>query len=119
MEKTTYQELKHGSQPSVGIGEALLDKMAIKLGLNNEKVVGKRESAEKEICKIVKHDQIHQVRQSNMSKGDYNYFYITKECFREGNGTPLQCSCLENPMDRGAWQATVHRVAKNWTRLSN
>ena len=34
---------------------------------------------------------------------------------REGNGTPLQYSCLENPMDRGAWQATVHGVAKNWT----
>ena len=32
-------------------------------------------------------------------------------------GNPLQYSCLENPMDRGAWQATVHRVAKNWTRL--
>ena len=30
----------------------------------------------------------------------------------EGNGNPLQYSCLENPMDRGAWQATVHRVAK-------
>ena len=30
----------------------------------------------------------------------------------EGNGNPLQCSCLENPMDRGAWQATVHGVAK-------
>ena len=29
-------------------------------------------------------------------------------------GNPLQYSCLENPMDRGAWQATVHRVAKNW-----
>ena len=29
-----------------------------------------------------------------------------------GHGNPLQCSCLENPMDRGAWQATVHRVAK-------
>ena len=29
-----------------------------------------------------------------------------------GHGTPLQCSCLENPMDRGAWWATVHRVAK-------
>ena len=28
---------------------------------------------------------------------------------------PLQYSCLENPMDRGAWQATVHRVAKSWT----
>ena len=32
----------------------------------------------------------------------------------EGNGTPLQYSCLENPMDRGAWWATVHGVAKSW-----
>ena len=37
----------------------------------------------------------------------------------EGNGNPLQDSCLENPMDRGAWQATVHRVAKSQTRLSD
>ena len=37
----------------------------------------------------------------------------------EGNGTPLQYSCLENPMDGGAWQAAVHGVAKSWTRLSN
>ena len=37
----------------------------------------------------------------------------------EGNGNPLQYSCLENPMDREAWQATVHGVAKSWTRLSN
>ena len=36
----------------------------------------------------------------------------------EGNGNPLQYSCLENPMDRGAWQATVHRVTKSQTRLS-
>ena len=36
-----------------------------------------------------------------------------------GNGNPIQYSCLENPMDRGAWQATGHGVAKNWTRLSN
>ena len=36
-----------------------------------------------------------------------------------GNGTLLQCSCLGNPMDRGAWQATVHEVAKNRTRLSH
>ena len=35
-------------------------------------------------------------------------------CPGEGNGNPLQYSCLENPMDRGAWQATVHRVAKSW-----
>ena len=33
----------------------------------------------------------------------------------EGNGLSLQYSCLENPMDRGAWQATVHRVTKSWT----
>ena len=36
----------------------------------------------------------------------------------EGNGNPLQYSCLENPMDRGAWPATVQRVAKSRTRLS-
>ena len=35
----------------------------------------------------------------------------------EGNGNPLQYSCLENPMDGGAWQATVHGVTKSWTRL--
>ena len=34
-----------------------------------------------------------------------------------GNDNPLQCSCLENPMDRGAWRATVHRVAKSLTQL--
>ena len=34
-----------------------------------------------------------------------------------GHGNPLQYSYLENPVDRGAWQATVHRVTKSWTRL--
>ena len=33
----------------------------------------------------------------------------------EGNGKLLQYSCLRNPMDRGAWRATVHRVTKSWT----
>ena len=37
----------------------------------------------------------------------------------EGHGNPLQNSCLGNPMDRGAWQATVYGVSKSWTRLSN
>ena len=37
----------------------------------------------------------------------------------EGNGNPLQCSCLENSMDGGAWWATVHGVAKSRTRLSD
>ena len=35
----------------------------------------------------------------------------------EGNGNSLQYTCLENPMDRGAWQDIVHGVAKSWTRL--
>ena len=35
--------------------------------------------------------------------------------FGGGHGNPLQYYCLENPMDRGAWQTAVHRVAKNWT----
>ena len=37
----------------------------------------------------------------------------------EGNGTPLQHSCLENPMNGGAWWAAVHGAAKSWTLLSN
>ena len=37
----------------------------------------------------------------------------------EGNGNPLQYSCLENLMDGGAWWAAVHGVAKSWARLSN
>ena len=45
-----------------------------------------------------------------------NSLYII---FREGNGTPLQYSCLENPMDRGAWKAAVHGVAEGRTQLSN
>ena len=44
-------------------------------------------------------------------------FFILK--IREGNGTPLQYSYLENLMDRGAWQATVHGVGKSQTQLSN
>ena len=36
----------------------------------------------------------------------------------EGNGNPLQYSSLENPTDRGAWQATVHKVAQSWTLLN-
>ena len=36
-----------------------------------------------------------------------------------GHSNPLQYSCLENPMNRGAWWAIVHRVAKSWTRLSD
>ena len=37
----------------------------------------------------------------------------------EGNGYPIQYSCLENPMDRGTWRVVVHWIAKSWTQLSN
>ena len=40
------------------------------------------------------------------------HFHFSVSCIGEGNGNPLQCSCLENPMDRGAWWATVHGVAR-------
>ena len=46
-------------------------------------------------------------------------FFTTSTTLGEGNGTPLQHSCLENPMDGGAWWATVHGVAKSWTQLSD
>ena len=45
-------------------------------------------------------------------------FKVVSRFQGEGNGNPLQCSCLENPMDRGARWATVHRVAKRRTRVS-
>ena len=47
------------------------------------------------------------------------YFHLSHVPGGEGNGTPLQDSCLENPMDGGAWWAAVHGVAKSQTRLSD
>ena len=43
----------------------------------------------------------------------------SRKAIGEGNGNPLQYPCLENPMDRGDWWATVHRVTKSQTRLSD
>ena len=45
------------------------------------------------------------------------HFHFSLSCTGEGNGNPLQCSCLENPRDRGAWWAAVHGVAQSRTRL--
>ena len=42
---------------------------------------------------------------------------LSLSCIGEGNGNPLQCSCLENPRDGGAWWAAVSGVAESWTRL--
>ena len=58
-------------------------------------------------------------KESACSAGDPGSILGSGRSLGEGNGNPVQYSCLENPMDRGAWQATVHGVAKSWTRQSN
>jgi len=62
----------------------------------------------------------HPTRTLTLFNGTTFLFFKTiRLSFGEGNGTPLQYSCLENPMDGGAWWATVHGVAKSRTRLSD
>ena len=43
------------------------------------------------------------------------HFHFSLSCIGEGNGNPLQCSCLENPRDGGAWWAAVYGVTQSWT----
>ena len=45
------------------------------------------------------------------------HFHFSLSCIGEGNGNPLQCSCLENPRDGGAWWAAVYGVTQRWTPL--
>ena len=45
------------------------------------------------------------------------HFHFSLSCIGEGNGNPLQCSCLENPRDRGAWWAAICGVSQSWTWL--
>ena len=45
------------------------------------------------------------------------HFHFSLSCTGEGNGNPLQCSCLENPRDRGPWWAAVSGIAQSWTQL--
>ena len=48
-----------------------------------------------------------------------HFYHIITKIHEEGNGTPLQYSCLEDPMDGGAWWAAVHGVSKSWRWLSD
>ena len=57
-------------------------------------------------------------KESTSNVGDLGLIPGSRRTPGEGNGNPLQYSCLENPMDRGAWRATVHGVTKSWTQLS-
>ena len=45
------------------------------------------------------------------------HFHFSLSCIGEGNGNPLQCSCLENPRDRGAWWTAIYGVVQSWTQL--
>ena len=60
-----------------------------------------------------------EVKASSCNAGDLGLIPGLGRCTGEGNGNPLQYSCLENPMDREAWWATVHGAAKRRTRLSD
>ena len=59
-----------------------------------------------------------EVKASACSVGDLGSIPGSGRSPGEGNGNPLQYSCLENPMDGGAWWATVHGISKSQTRLS-
>ena len=56
-------------------------------------------------------------KESDTTERLHFHFYFSLSCIGEGNGNPLQCSCLENPRDGGAWWAAVYRVAQSQTRL--
>ena len=57
-------------------------------------------------------------KESTCSAGDLGLIPGSARCPGEGNGNPLQYSCLENSMNRGAWRAAVHGVAKSWRWLN-
>ena len=68
---------------------------------------------------VLKRQSRKSVNQIIVQNLAYQNYLNLSSYFREGNGNPLQHSCLENPMDRGAWSAAVHGVAQSWTRLSD
>ena len=58
-------------------------------------------------------------KESDCNAGDLGSIPGLRRCPGEGNGNPRQDSCLENPLDKGSWQAIVHVVTQSWTQLSN
>ena len=58
---------------------------------------------------------VHGVAESDTT--EWLHFHFSLSCIGEGNGNPLQCSCLENPRDSGAWWAAVYGVAQSRTQL--
>ena len=58
-------------------------------------------------------------RESACNAGDLGLIPRLGRSLGEGNGNPLQYSCLENPMDKGAWQVVVHGITRSQTQLSD
>ena len=87
--------------------------------------IGRKRSKEKEKMTVIDEDIgegqpcSSDGKESVCNAGDPGSMPWSGRSSGEGNGNPLQYSCLENPMDRGAWRATVHGVAKSRTRLSD
>ena len=71
------------------------------------------------IVSVLKSPGCSEVKASAWNAGDLGSIPALGRSPGEGNGNPLQYSCLENPMEGGAWWATVHQVAKSQTQLSD
>ena len=61
--------------------------------------------------------RLQSMRSLELDTTERLHFYFSLSCIGEGNGNPLQCSCLENPRDGGAWWAALYGVAQSRTRL--
>ena len=60
---------------------------------------------------------VHGVTTSRTRLHFHFHFHFSLSCIEEGNGNPLQCSCLQHPRDRGAWWVAIYGVAQSRTRL--
>ena len=81
--------------------------------------MGKQSWSAYHISRDFRNWRVGQRKKTSASLDARNLKLATRPLAREGDGTPLQYSCLENPMDGGAWWAAVHGVAKSQTRLSD
>ena len=90
----------------------------LKTGRGPHKSLGNELSWCKETGRKRKKEEKRKLERRKESEQSYILPSLTPNC-REGDGTPLQYSCLENPMGRGAWWAAVHGVAKSQTGLSD
>ena len=92
----------NGKQKKTGVAILISDKIDLK------------------IKRIIRDKEGHYIMiKGSIQEEDIIIVNIYATNIREGNGTPLQSSCLENPMNRGTWWAAVHGVMKSWTQLSD